>query len=174
MNSIVLREENEKLSFFKSQDLNGLQHRRRLSADVSQYKLEEAELILHPNTRCPELVNTCTRHTWTIDSEQQGMFILLFVFLSIFLGSILKFLIHIKVMIIPYTTFLFAFGIFLGWVDIYWPSSLSNISTAIRMVDNINPHVLLAVFIPPLVFESAFSVEYHIIKREMASALTLA
>merc|ERR1719334_316961 len=77
-------------------------------------------------------------------------------------------------MIIPYTTFLFALGMVLGWWDIYWPWSLGHVSVAIRTVDNIDPHVLLGVFIPPLVFESAFSVDYHIIRKELAPAVTLA
>jgi len=37
-----------------------------------------------------------------------------------------------------------------------------------------NPHLFLQVFIPALIFDSAFSVNFHIIMREFGKALLLA
>jgi len=39
---------------------------------------------------------------------------------------------------------------------------------------SIDPHLLLQIFLPALIFESAFSASYHIIKREIGQALLLA
>lgn len=44
----------------------------------------------------------------------------------------------------------------------------------VRLPRNADPHLLLLVFLPALIFESAFSVNFHIIFREFGQALLLA
>lgn len=41
-------------------------------------------------------------------------------------------------------------------------------------VSNIDPHTFFLIFLPPLIFESAFSIDWHIIKVELAQILILA
>ncbi|PPD82712.1 hypothetical protein GOBAR_DD20350 [Gossypium barbadense] len=51
---------------------------------------------------------------------------------------------------------------------------LGRIGDGIRLWNNIDPDLLLAVFLPALLFESAFSMEVHQIKRCMAQMVLLA
>ncbi|KAF2305720.1 hypothetical protein GH714_007766 [Hevea brasiliensis] len=51
---------------------------------------------------------------------------------------------------------------------------LGKIGDSIRIWANIDPDILLAVFLPALLFESSFSMEMHQIKRCMAQMLLLA
>jgi len=50
----------------------------------------------------------------------------------------------------------------------------SHLAMLFRMVNNIDPHFLLMMFIPPLIFESSFSTSYHTISAEKGQALILA
>ena len=45
---------------------------------------------------------------------------------------------------------------------------------AILAIKTMSPHLLLGVFIPPLVFESAFGADWHTIRREFWQAVLLA
>merc|ERR1719491_1532714 len=48
------------------------------------------------------------------------------------------------------------------------------VGEAVFAVKHMSPHLLLGVFIPPLIFESAFGTDYFVIRREMWQALLLA
>jgi len=148
-------------------------HEEHGSEDTEDW-LQEAEIIFHHEEFCPELVNTCVRNTYITETETEGIYVLLFIFFSIILGSIVRFFINFTHVNLPYTSIIFFLGLVFALIDIYYPSSLGHISVAIRVVDNINPELLLGVFIPALIFESAFSTDYHIVKKEMASAVLLA
>eukprot|EP01084_Bolivina_argentea_P004719 8945_1 len=50
----------------------------------------------------------------------------------------------------------------------------SILNTAILEIKIMGPHVLLGIFIPPLIFESAFGTDFHVIRREFVQALLLA
>ena len=51
---------------------------------------------------------------------------------------------------IPYTPMLLVFGIFLG----YFRDSLGIIGDSTAIVEKLNPHMILLIFIPTLIFES--------------------
>ncbi|XVE85547.1 hypothetical protein DITRI_Ditri17bG0099000 [Diplodiscus trichospermus] len=75
---------------------------------------------------------------------------------------------------VPYTVALLIIGIGLGSLEYGTSHQLGKIGDGIRLWNSIDPDLLLAVFLPALLFESAFSMEVHQIKRCMAQMLLLA
>ncbi|XP_047330255.1 sodium/hydrogen exchanger 8 [Impatiens glandulifera] len=75
---------------------------------------------------------------------------------------------------VPYTIALLIIGIGLGSLEYSTSHQLGKFGNGIRIWANINPDLLLAVFLPALLFESSFSMEIHQIKRCMAQMVLLA
>ncbi|XP_065856867.1 sodium/hydrogen exchanger 8 isoform X2 [Euphorbia lathyris] len=75
---------------------------------------------------------------------------------------------------VPYTVALLIIGIALGSLEYGTNHRLGKLGNSIRIWANIDPDLLLAVFLPALLFESSFSMEMHQIKRCMAQMLLLA
>ncbi|KAK9749820.1 hypothetical protein RND81_02G152900 [Saponaria officinalis] len=75
---------------------------------------------------------------------------------------------------VPYTVALLLIGIALGSLEYGTKHGLGRFGDGIRLWENIDPELLLAVFLPALLFESSFSMEIHQIKRCMAQMLLLA
>ncbi|XP_078441108.1 sodium proton exchanger, putative (NHX7) (SOS1) isoform X2 [Wolffia australiana] len=75
---------------------------------------------------------------------------------------------------VPYTVALFVLGIALGSLEYGTKHGLGKIGAGINLWANINPNLLLAVFLPALLFESSFSMEIHQIKRCIAQMVLLA
>lgn len=91
-----------------------------------------------------------------MSSFQHG---LLLVSVGLFLGAMTRFVQTkwLKVPI-PYTVVLLLIGLLLGALE----NKLGMLSESVASVKSINPHLLLGAFIPALIFESAFSVNYHV------------
>ncbi|WCJ33702.1 Sodium/hydrogen exchanger 7 [Euphorbia peplus] len=75
---------------------------------------------------------------------------------------------------VPYTVALLIIGIALGSLEYGTKHKLGKLGDSIRIWAEIDPDLLLAVFLPALLFESSFSMEMHQIKRCMAQMLLLA
>ncbi|KAF5449949.1 hypothetical protein F2P56_030342 [Juglans regia] len=75
---------------------------------------------------------------------------------------------------VPYTVALLILGIGLGSIEYGTHHRLGKIGDGIRLWANIDPDLLLAVFLPALLFESSFSMEVHQIKRCLAQMIFLA
>lgn len=75
---------------------------------------------------------------------------------------------------VPYTVALLVLGIGLGALEYGTHHQLGKIGDGIRLWANIDPNLLLAVFLPALLFESSFSMEVHQIKRCMMQMFLLA
>jgi len=77
-------------------------------------------------------------------------------FVLLLLGQFFK---HIaNVTPIPYTPMITILGIIIGLTP------LGEI-TAIEVIQNLDPHVILLIFIPPLIFESAYNSDWHVFKK---------
>nr|GLL41713.1 sodium/hydrogen exchanger 7 isoform X4 [Ipomoea trifida] len=74
---------------------------------------------------------------------------------------------------VPYTVALLILGIGLGALD-YGKHSQLESWKCIRIWANIDPDLLLAVFLPALLFESSFSMEMHQIKSAIGLAFGVA
>ncbi len=61
-------------------------------------------------------------------------------------------------------------GILLG----KYHEHLGLIGKSFDNISNIDPHLMLTIFIPPLIFESSFSMSYHIFMKEILSISLLA
>ena len=76
---------------------------------------------------------------------------------------------------IPYTVLLLLAGVAVGWgVDYEGADDKKPLHRSVRAWDRVNPHLLMYLFLPVLIFESAFSVDVHTLFRELFQVLTLA
>jgi NhaP-type Na+/H+ or K+/H+ antiporter len=66
---------------------------------------------------------------------------------------------------VPYTPLLFVIGLLLG----YYKDALGILGDAAEQVSNINPHGILMIFLPPLIFESGFNSDWHIFRIQTNS-----
>lgn len=71
---------------------------------------------------------------------------------------------------IPYTSIITVFGLILG---IYY-ESLGRLGVAVKVWSTIDAHLLLLLFLPALIFESAFNSDWHIFKVEFGQVLIMA
>lgn len=75
---------------------------------------------------------------------------------------------------VPYTVALLIAGIAMGSLEFGTHHDLGIIGSGIRIWANINPDLLLSVFLPALLFDSSFAMEVHQIKRCLMQMLLLA
>ena len=100
--------------------------------------------------------------------ENSGNKVILVLFLGLLAGQLIK---HLTGVIkLPYTPILTIFGIAIGMLDNY----LGQVGTGLGIFANIDPHTMLLIFIPALIFESAFNTDWHIFKKEFYQILFLA
>ena len=109
-------------------------------------------------------------HQATNDHRDVGpeALIILFTFVGLLLGAALREV--SKKTKIPYTPILLAVGLIIGiYVD-----SLGILGEATKLALSIEPHGILMIFIPTLIFESAFNADWYIFKKVMTNILLLA
>ncbi|MBU0764555.1 MAG: cation:proton antiporter [Bacteroidetes bacterium] len=76
---------------------------------------------------------------------------------------------------LPFTVLLLIFGIILGLLDRLWLHEWGNtISNAIEWAGRIDPHLILFVFLPTLIFEAAYAMDVHTFKKTSTNAIILA
>lgn len=85
--------------------------------------------------------------------------VILYIFSGIFLGSVLKEI--KKKTTIPYSPLILISGLVIGIFHQY----LSIFGEAVELVNQIDPHTLLMIFIPGLIFESAYNTDGFILSR---------
>jgi len=97
--------------------------------------------------------------------------IILAPFLLLGLGAFLRH--STKTLPIPYTMQLLVVGMLLGLLirQDRWNNALQQ---SIQSLGNMDPHLMLHIFLPPLIFESAASLEWHLVEREKWYILALA
>ena len=93
-----------------------------------------------------------------------------FIFISLFIGSLTR--TALNGTSVPYTVVLFCLGMVEAVVDYYL--DLGKLESSLEAWGNINPHVLLAAFLPALIFESSFSMEWHTLKKVLPKVLVMA
>lgn len=89
------------------------------------------------------------------------------------IGALLKSLLrHTR---IPYTVGLFAVGLSVGLLNRYGIFNFwSDLSEGVNSVANINPDLILYLFLPILIFDAAYELNLHIFKKTLANATLLA
>lgn len=71
---------------------------------------------------------------------------------------------------LPYTPTLFVIGIIAG----SYYSYLGVFGHALKSVIYMDPHGLLSIFLPPLIFESGFNADWHIFRKQSKQIFLLA
>ena len=89
-------------------------------------------------------------------------------FFGLFLGGILREV--NKRTGFPYTPMVVTVGIIMGKFD----EHLGVIGDSTIILSHINPHMILFIFIPVLIFESGFNCSWYVFKRAIVNILLLA
>ena len=98
---------------------------------------------------------------------------LLLTIAGLVIGAILKTV--LKHSRLPYTVGLFAMGLLIGTLNRYGTFHfLPSVPEAIDSVANINPDLILYLFLPILIFDAAYELNLHIFKKTLANATLLA
>lgn len=106
--------------------------------------------------------------------HEPGTLILLFVSLALMLGAATRHL--LKGTPVPYTVALLLLGLGLGLgqrsglLEGIWPMA----GESIQLISEIDPHLILFLFLPTLIFESAFAMEVHLFRRTFGQIALLA
>ena len=101
-------------------------------------------------------------------SSHQEIEILLFILVSLLIGGLTREI--NKYTKVPYTPLLLVIGIVWGSLDEY----LGTLGESAAHVSNINPHMILLIFLPALVYESSSSTDWHTFRRLLGQVMMLA
>jgi NhaP-type Na+/H+ or K+/H+ antiporter len=103
-----------------------------------------------------------------------GLYVLVFVIGSLIVGSIT--MMYTKGTKLPYTIALLLIGLALGGIERtgFFEHSIPIISHALLLVADIDPHLILFIFLPTLIFESAYALEVHLFRRIFSQIAILA
>lgn len=98
---------------------------------------------------------------------------LFFVVLGLVAGAVLKSL--LKKSSLPYTVVLFCVGILLGLLDRFGIlSDYEMFKSAIDFAGNLNPDMILYLFLPVLIFDGAYELDLHVFKKSLFNSTLLA
>lgn len=99
----------------------------------------------------------------------------LFIVLSLFIGTATRHLFSKGPL--PYTIMLLIIGLILGILtrfDIMQTIGLDMVGQAVHWAGNIDPHLILYLFLPTLIFEAAYALHIHTFKKSLVNAVILA
>ena len=100
--------------------------------------------------------------------HKDGQQKILFCFLQLLVGQFLKNVSGVTG--IPYTSLITVWGILMGY---FW-GNMGVTGEAIRDWSFLTAHEILLIFLPPLIFESAFGSDSHTLYKVMGQVLTMA
>ncbi len=107
-------------------------------------------------------------------SAQNTMEPLFFIIVALVIGAATRHL--LKKTPVPYTVLLMILGIAVGVLSrfgVLGILELDYFSSSVIWAGNIDPHVILYVFLPILVFEAAFAMDVHVFKKTAVNATLL-
>ncbi|MDA3892992.1 MAG: cation:proton antiporter [Salinivirgaceae bacterium] len=106
-------------------------------------------------------------------SHGGGMEPLFFVIIALVIGSAIRH--FFQKSFLPYTVLLLIFGLGLGFISrLGWLHHLHTLDVSLRWAGEIDPHLILFVFLPTLIFEAAFAIDIHTFKKTVGNAMILA
>ncbi|MFQ3176684.1 MAG: NhaP-type Na+/H+ or K+/H+ antiporter, partial [Psychromonas sp.] len=103
-----------------------------------------------------------------------SVLMVIFVILSLLLGALIKSV--SKTLSYPYCVILLLAGLSLGLYGRteHIQANLPGLNSALRTLAQVDPHLILLLFLPTLIFESAFSMDPHLFKRMSKQIMVLA
>jgi NhaP-type Na+/H+ or K+/H+ antiporter/CRP-like cAMP-binding protein len=115
-------------------------------------------------------------------SHQNNMFPLLFIIIAILIGAATRH--FFRKSPLPYTVTLLLIGLLLGalfrvnaletWDFGFAQLDVSFLHNSIKWAGNIDPHLILYVFLPTLIFEAAFAMDLHTFRKSFGNAFMMA
>ena len=102
--------------------------------------------------------------------------LLIFFLVSMVMSLIAQFLGNVmpKGLNLPHTVFLFGFGLFLSFVASKDSGKSMGYGSVIASVQNLDPHIIFWALLPPLLYEDAASVNWHVSARVLPNSIMLA
>ncbi|MFQ5335743.1 MAG: cation:proton antiporter, partial [Flavobacteriales bacterium] len=114
--------------------------------------------------------------------HNSGTNALFFIIMALFISAATRH--FLKKLPFPFTVLLMLFGLALGilgrmgmlhtWHLGTFQLDVSLLDQSLEWAAHINPHLLLFIFLPILIFEAAFAMDVHIFKKTVANATILA
>ena len=103
-----------------------------------------------------------------------GMEPLLFIIIALIIGAATRH--FLKKSPLPFTVTLLLIGIGLGVMasNGLFDGALESFKSGVEWAGNIDPHLILFVFLPILIFEAAFALDVHTFKKSLGNAVILA
>jgi len=99
---------------------------------------------------------------------------MLFPIIAVSIGVGVELLISRVTSWLPYTPTLMVLGMCMGFLSAYEPINVKHIHESIRLWERFDGHLLVFVFIPPLVFGETMALDWHMLKRCIGQCLLLA
>lgn len=96
--------------------------------------------------------------------------VLLFLFFALFFGLLSRHL--LSNVPIPYTGLLLLWGLCFGYLDKH--GDLDHLGDSLKYWRGMDPHLMLHIFIPALLFGSAFTMDLHLVRKCVTQVLLLA
>lgn len=105
---------------------------------------------------------------------ETGLLVLMFIIIALVVGAAVRF--SLKGTQIPYTVALLIIGLLAGLAHRgeMFDTHLPLLSHTMDSVADISPHLILFIFLPTLIFESAFAMEAHLFRRMLIQITLLA
>lgn len=106
--------------------------------------------------------------------HESGMEPLLFIIVALLIGAAARH--FLKKIPLPFTVTLLLIGIVIGVMANkgVFDGPLETFKTGVEWAGHIDPHLILYVFLPILIFEAAFALDVHIFKKSIGNAIILA
>ncbi|MCX4027037.1 cation:proton antiporter [Endozoicomonas sp. SM1973] len=103
-----------------------------------------------------------------------GISVLVFIIIALLIGAALRNI--IKGTQMPYSVCLLVIGLGLGLIQRsgFFTEHSELLDGTLKLVAEVDPHLILFLFLPTLIFESAFSLEVHLFRRIFAQIALLA
>jgi len=107
-------------------------------------------------------------------APQDGVMVVLLVAVALLLGSALRNL--TRGSRVPYSAALLVAGLLIGALDrsLVLSGTLPQLHQVLQSLTQLDPHLVLFLFLPTLIFESAYSLEPHLLKRALPQIALLA
>lgn len=130
---------------------------------------------------CGEYIPESINHTAEqVENDHHGpdTSMLFFIILAVFIGVSTRHL--LKKLPVPFTALLLIIGIILGsfsrlgYFENWAGLDVSFIKASLYSAAHIDPHLLLYLFLPILIFEAAFAMDFHTFKKTAANSVLLA
>jgi len=109
------------------------------------------------------------------DSSASGEEIVLFLSVAILIGCLCRWLVkRFDRLPLPFTVLLLFVGVIMGALVGYDHKADNEFQASILQFSNLPPHLALYLFLPVLIFDSAFNVHFHLFMHSLWASLLLA